>query len=95
MKITSDGYCSLENNEEPLLKPYAFFPNPVDDRLYMEFSPDITPSVVELYDIQGRLVRSQGKGLGSIDMSELPTGTYTLRIVMEDGTSYSDKVVKQ
>ena len=95
LKITSDGYCSMEEKGEPLLKPYAFFPNPVNDQLHLEFSPDVTPSVVELYDIQGRLVRSQGKGLENIDMSELPAGTYTLRIVMEDGKAYSDKVVKR
>ena len=95
LKITSDGYCSMEEQGEPLLKPYGFFPNPVDDQLRLEFSPDVTPSVVELYDLQGRLVRSQGKGLERIDMRELPSGTYTLRIVMEDGTVYSEKVVKQ
>ena len=94
LKITADGYCSTEEIEKPLLKPYAFYPNPVNDQLHLEFSPDVTPSVVELYDIQGRLVRSQGNGLENIDMSELPAGTYTLRLVMEDGTSYSDKVVK-
>ena len=95
LKVTPDGYCSVKEEEAPLLKPYVFFPNPVDDQLHMEFSPDVQPRIMELYDIQGRLVRSQGKGLERIDMRELPSGTYTLRIVMDDGTSYSDKVVKQ
>lgn len=94
LKITSDGYCSLEEKGEPLLKPYAFFPNPVDDQLHMEFSPDVQPRNVELYDIQGRLVHSQGKGFEGISMSNLPSGTYTLRIVMKDGKTYTDKVVK-
>jgi hypothetical protein len=67
----------------------------VDDQLHLEFSPDVQPQTVEIYDIQGRLVRSQGKGLESIDLSELPSGAFTLRIVMENGTSYSDKMVKQ
>ena len=92
--VIEDNY--LETKEiRTVFKPYTFFPNPVDDQLRMEFSPDATPSVVELYDIQGRLVRSQGKGFEGISMSNLPSGTYTLRIVMDDGTSYSDKVVKQ
>ena len=94
LKITSDGYCSVKENEELLLKPYCFFPNPVDDRLHLEFSPDVTPSVVELYDFQGRLVGTQNTSLENVDMNGLPAGTYTLRIVMEDGTVYSDKVVK-
>jgi hypothetical protein len=25
----------------------------------------------------------------------LPTGTYTMRVIMEDGKAYSDKVVKE
>ena len=94
LKITSEGYCSVKENEELLLKPYCFFPNPVDDRLHLEFSPDVTPSVVELYDFQGRLVGTQNTSLENVDMNGLPAGTYTLRIVMEDGTVYSDKVVK-
>ena len=95
LKITPDGYCAVQENDEPLLKPYCFFPNPVDDRLHMEFSPDVTPKQVELYDLQGRLVGIQNNGFESVETGQLPSGTYTLRIVMEDGESYSDKVVKQ
>jgi hypothetical protein len=50
---------------------------------------------VELYDLQGRLVRTQRSGLERIDMSRLPAGTYMMRVTMEDGNSYSDKVVKE
>lgn len=94
LKVNADGYCSMEEQGEPLLKPYCFFPNPVEDRLHMEFSPDVTPRQVELYDLQGRLVGVQNNGFESVEMSQLPSGTYTLHIVMEDGTSYSDKLVK-
>lgn len=94
LRLNADG---VWNTNEHLARtlPFAFFPNPVNDQLHLEFSPDVQPRTMELYDIQGRLVRSQGKGFESIDMSELPTGTYALRIAMEDGTCYSDKVVKQ
>ena len=94
LKFFADGTLAIPEME-PSIRPYAFFPNPVDDFLRLEFSPDVTPSIVELYDIQGQLVRSQGNSLESINMKELPSGTYTLHIVMNDGTSYSDKVVKQ
>lgn len=94
LKITSDGYCSVKENEEPLLKPYCLFPNPVDDILRFEFSPDVTPQTVEIHDIQGRLIRSQSSGLESIDMSLLPAGTYTVRLVMKDGGCYCEKVMK-
>jgi hypothetical protein len=61
----------------------------------MEFSPDVTPQAVEIYDVQGRLVGTQNTSLENVDMNGLPAGTYTLRVVMEDGTVYSDKVVKK
>lgn len=95
LKVSPEGYCSVKENEEPLLRPYCFFPNPVDDRLHMEFSPDVTPRQIELYDLQGRLVGIQNNGFEGVEMRQLLSGTYTIRIVMKDGTSYSDKVVKQ
>ena len=61
----------------------------------MEFSPDVQPTQVELYDLQGRLVHMQSKAFESIDMSQLPAGTYTMRVTLEDGKVYSDKVVKE
>jgi hypothetical protein len=59
------------------------------------FPPDVQPKQIELFDLQGRLVRVQRSNFGSIDMSQLPTGTYTLRVILEDGKSYSDKVMKE
>ena len=50
---------------------------------------------IELYDLQGRLVRAQKNGLESLNMSDLPSGTYTMRVKMEDGKVFSDKIVKK
>ncbi len=80
---------------ESFVRPYAFYPNPTTDVLILEYSPDVKPTSIELYDLQGRLVRSQRNGLESIDMGGLPTGTYTLRVTLEDGKAYTDKVVKE
>jgi hypothetical protein len=84
---TSDGGIEV--------RPYCFYPNPTQDMLRMQYSPDVQPARVELYDLQGRLVRTQSKAFESIDMSQLPAGTYTLRVTLEDGSAYSDKVVKE
>jgi len=77
------------------VRPYCFYPNPVQARLQMQFSPDVQPKHIELYDLQGRLVRTQQSNFGSIDMSQLSAGTYMMRVTMEDGKTYSDKVVKE
>ena len=77
------------------VRPYAFYPNPVKEQLLMDFSPDVQPAQVELYDLQGRLVRTQDKTFESINMSQLPAGTYTMRVTLKDGKAYTNKVVKE
>ncbi len=94
LKFFSDGSLSV-SEKESFVRPYAFYPNPVKEQLLMQFSPDVQPAQIELYDLQGRLVRSQSKAFESIDMSQLPVGTYTMRVTLEDGKTYSDKVVKE
>ena len=92
--LTHDGTVGV--NEGGIeVRPYGFYPNPVKEQLLMQFSPDVQPAQVELYDLQGRLVHTQSKAFESIDLSQLPTGAYTMRVIMEDGKVYSDKVLKE
>jgi len=77
------------------VRPYMFYPNPAQDRFRLQYSPDVQPKQIELYDLQGRLVRSQGSAFESVDMGQLPTGTYTMRVIMDDGQVFTDKVVKE
>ena len=41
-----------------IVRPYAYYPNPVQDELHLQYLPDITPTQIELYDLQGRLVHT-------------------------------------
>ena len=92
--LNHDGTVSI-NESGIKVCPYCFYPNPAKEQLHIQFSPDVQPAQVELYDLQGRLVRTQSKAFENIDMSQLPAGTYTLRVTLEDGKTYSDKVVKE
>lgn len=94
LKIFADGTFSVPMEDVPI-RPYIFFPNPVEGTLNMEYSPDVTPKALEIYDLQGRLLRTQHSNFGQVGMEDLPAGTYTMRIVMTDGTAYSEKVIKQ
>ncbi|MBR3491508.1 MAG: T9SS type A sorting domain-containing protein [Bacteroidales bacterium] len=92
--LNHDGTVGVnESNIE--VRPYCFYPNPVQAQLQMQFSPDVQPKQIELYDLQGRLVRVQRSSFGSIDMSRLPAGAYMLRVTLEDEKVFSDKVVKE
>ena len=107
-RISSDNPYSFELVEDTELVAYfsetglnemeqlfKVFPNPAQDQLRLQYSPDVQPTRVELYDLQGRLVRSQGSAFETFDLGPLPAGTYTLRVTMEDGQVFSDKVVKE
>ena len=94
IKFFADGSLSVPEMEK-FVRPYCFYPNPAKDQLHMQFSPDVQPKQVELYDLQGRLVHTQSNGFKRVDMSRLPVGTYMMRVTLEDGKVFSDKVVKE
>jgi hypothetical protein len=93
LKFFPDGSLSVPE-AEAFVRPYMFYPNPVQNKLHLHYSPDVTPTQIELYDLQGRLVKTQKNGLESLEMNGLPSGTYTMRVTLEGGKGFSDKVVK-
>ena len=93
LKLNSEG--TVGTDEIIVRDGMIFYPNPVKDRLHLKCPTASQPQSVQLYDMQGRLVRSQGKGLESINMEGLPAGIYTMRVMLEGGKVYSDKVVKE
>ena len=95
LKINSEGMVGTDEFLVQDGRPYTYWPNPVHDNLRLQFSPDVQPKQIDFFDLQSRLVRTQSKAFESIDMSQLPTGTYTMRVTLEDGKTYADKVVKE
>jgi len=93
-QFNHDGIpASVENGME--VRPYAYYPNPAQDQLRLQYSPDVEPAQIELYDLQGRLVRSQGSGLECLNVQGLAAGQYVMKVTMTDGTTFADKVVKE
>lgn len=94
IKFFSDGSLSVpELNAH--VRPYAYYPNPAKDQLHLQYSPDVQPACIELYDLQGRLVSKQSQGLDNIELQGLTAGQYLMKVTMEDGKTYTDKVVKE
>ena len=77
------------------VRPYTYYPNPAQDQLHLQYSPDVKPARIELYDLQGRLVYLQSHSLESVEMQGLTAGQYLMKVTLEDGKSYTDKVVKE
>ncbi|MFN8339478.1 MAG: zinc-dependent metalloprotease [Saprospiraceae bacterium] len=85
--IPTHPIASIETNALKL------YPNPVNDILQIESSEDIIK--INLYNMSGQLVLSRGKGFGhSIDMHDLNSGMYIVRIETEEN-SYSERIFKK
>ena len=94
MVIIKDELWDVPENQA-FIRPYAYYPNPAQDELRLHYSPDVTPTQIELYDLQGRLVKTQRTGLESLNLQGIAAGTYTMRVTLEGGKAFSDKVVKE
>ena len=92
--VVHDNYDILEE-QCVAIRPYIFWPNPAANEVHLYYSPDVTPQSIELYDLQGRLIKTQRNGLESLNLQGLASGTYTMRVTLEDGKVFSDKVIKE
>ena len=92
--VIKDEYDRLEEHGI-IIRPYTYYPNPAQDELRLYFSPDVSPTQIDLYDLQGRLVKTQRNGLESLNLQGIAAGTYTMRVTLEGGKAFSDKVVKE
>ena len=92
--IVHDDYDALEE-QGFAIRPYAFYPNPVQSELHLQYSPDVQPARIELYDLQGRLLQTRTQGLESIGLEGLAAGQYLMKVTLQDGKTFTDKVVKE
>ena len=92
--LTDEGLTTIQEGNIDI-RPYGYYPNPAQGQLHLQYSPDVQPKQVELYDLQGRLVRSQSQGLESLNMQGFAPGQYLMKVTLEGGKSFTDKVVKE
>lgn len=92
--VVHDDYDAVEEGGMSI-RPYYFWPNPARSELRLQFSPDVQPIRIELYDLQGRLVCSSDKGLEVLDIQGLASGQYVMKVTLDDGKVFTDKVVKE
>jgi hypothetical protein len=75
---------SMEGTIELVENGFNIYPNPVNDRLYIE--TQTLTQTIEIYDVYGRRqVAETPSHQGSIDISELNSGIYFVKIKTEDG----------
>ncbi len=79
---------------EDLKESSKIYPNPVKDQLTIELS-SATIQEVQLFDMQGRLVRSEVVNgyRTQLTVDDLRTGMYLLRVITEHG-SFEERITK-
>lgn len=93
------GVCYIVNNEHisteecNYSRPYSFYPNPADSEIRISFSQDVNCEKVEIYGIDGKLYHEQNFNFNSIDISSLSNGIYMMKVTLNNGNTYTEKVV--
>jgi len=97
LKVDENGYDAIEENEESLAKPYFCYPNPAKDIVYIELSPDVNCQSVEIYTLDGRLVKTchGASQQTTINVEDLNSGVYVMKLRMVNGKEFSERIVKE
>ncbi len=85
--------CTLSSTKFNAIK-IAIYPNPASHTLHLDLSDEMKIQQVVLFDILGKKVLEQPYIENSISVSELPKGTYILKIVTADGV-HTEKILIQ
>ncbi|MBA5246269.1 T9SS type A sorting domain-containing protein [Marnyiella aurantia] len=93
-KLAKSACSAMSTNETELDNHISFYPNPTQDEV--QVSTKDTPKSWEIYGMTGQIV-SKGafsRGSNRINMSQLATGTYMVKVETEKG-ALTGKVIKK
>jgi len=87
---SGDNYSSINEVSQ---NDYKIYPNPVNDDLTIENRNEIER--IDIYDLQGKLIIGYTKIFNQLDLSDLKTGQYILRIQNKNGDRLTMKIIKR
>ena len=71
----------------------VFYPNPVNNILYVDYEGSMKNISYRLYNLQGRLIKQDIVNSGSIDLSGIENGVYMLKLEL-DGVMKTIRIIK-
>ena len=74
-------------------KPFVCYPKPAKDILNINFADDSECESVEIYSLDGRLLISQNDNFETINIANLTPGLYLIKVRMNDGKEFTEKIV--
>lgn len=86
----SELYLSTSNSKE--VKNYKVYPNPINDKLYIEME-DVIMNDAILIDMNGRKLNVVVQN-NYINFEALPSGVYFLQFKNRNGDTFTEKLVK-
>ncbi|WP_158638430.1 T9SS type A sorting domain-containing protein [Panacibacter ginsenosidivorans] len=100
---TTYGYSNIVSVKGPDAVPFRMYPNPVSDRLWIEIiAKQSGNGSIIVFDGTGKILRQQSTSftenklvMESIDVRQLATGLYLVRILMPDKTLFTQKFIKE
>ena len=95
MLIKNEGDILDITENTTSIKPYYVYPNPAEDVISLNCSSEVACERVEIYSLDGRLCHSQNFNLKTINIEELSSGVYMMKVVLDNGNSYTEKIVKR
>lgn len=72
--------------------PFTLYPNPAGDNVSVRFAEGAGCEMVEIYSLDGRRCHAQNFNLESIDLSGLSSGVYMMKVVMNNGEVFTEKI---
>ena len=87
--VWTDGEC-WDDVEETAAEQVSVYPNPAMENVFIK---GIELAEVQVYNALGQLVKTV-QGSNEINVSGLPAGIYSIRVTMNDGNLFLDKIIK-
>ncbi len=95
--VNTEGLLGIGDFKTDLSHSVTLFPNPFEDVLNVSFASSITPTKMELIDLNGRLIKTitpSSIDNNAINTSNLNKGLYVLNVYSAEGKA-SKKVIKK
>jgi hypothetical protein len=96
LRLDSVNMTSVLGTNDFLSSNFSVFPNPVKNVINFSNNTNAVVSLVEMTDLNGRVIKSQKVNAteGQISVSDLATGMYMMKITTDQGVAVK-KIVKQ
>ncbi|MBP9746615.1 MAG: family 16 glycosylhydrolase [Saprospiraceae bacterium] len=78
-------------------KALKIFPNPIVDQLSLNWDSNETLLSAQLYDTTGKQIRNvfpRAKRLYTWTLADLSKGSYIIKLIFDDGSHFSSKIIK-